>query len=721
MLAACSSDPDEAGVGDADDGGDTAGDTAESDTPDDVPVEDAVDDTGEPPETRPTLEDIEAYCGPDFADVESRIDTALSELTLEQKAGLMHGNFPIALDGTWSTDGIDELDIPGFEMLDGPRGLSRFSDRTGTAFPVAMARGATWNPALEREVGAVVGSELRLAGADTLLAPTVNILRHPRWGRAQETYGEDPLHMGIMGEALVLGAQEHVMAVVKHYAANSIEDTRLEVNVVVSERTLREIYLPHFRRIVDAGVAGVMSAYNQVNGEWASEQDHLLGDVLRGEWGFAGFVVSDFLWGTHDTASALDAGLDVEMPEAEIYGEPVEVGVLRRELDEALVDAAVRRILRAQWCFRESTSEPTIDEIESEEALALARRVAREGMVLLENRGDALPIDRSAAPTIALVGTLVDEENTGDRGSSHVESTDVVTMLEGLTEAAGDATIVHVEGDLSADDDRTAVESADVVVAIVGYSEDEEGEGQIAAGDREILSLPADDVGIINAAAALNDRVITVIVGGSSVTMDGWRDEVEAIVMAWYAGAQGGHALAELLYGEANFSGRLPISFAARDEDLPPFDNESLEVDYGYFHGYRHLQNEGSAPLYPFGYGIGYAPFSHANATAELDGEVIRASVDVTNDGSVSGVEVVQLYVGAPGGAVERAPRDLRGFERVELDAGDTATVAFELALDEVRYFDEGSMGWVLEGGDYRIELGANVEATQLAGTVTVP
>ena len=717
-LVGCSDDAQQA---------EPSGDAGSDDILDEMDLGDGDGDAADPDTADTAVEpadpaDLESYCGPDFADVEARIGQAIAAMTLEQKVSLMHGVFALPIDGTWSTEGIEDLDIPGFDMLDGPRGLSRFSEVSGTAFPVAMARGATWDPDLEQEVGQAIGAELREFGADTLLAPTVNILRHPRWGRAQETYGEDPLHMGVMGTQFVLGAQAHVMAVVKHYAANSIEDTRLEVNVNVSERTLREIYLPHFKMIVQGGqVAGVMSSYNQINGLWGSEQTHLLGDVLREEWAFAGFVVSDFTWGTHDTVAALEAGLDVEMQFANVYGRRLVTAVGAGDVDESLVDLAVRRIVRAQWCFRERTVAPDIDELEAPETLALARRVAVRAMVLLENGEDALPIDRTSAPTIAVIGSLAAESNTGDRGSSHVRSSRVVTMLEGLEAAAGDATIVHVPGDLSAPADRDTITAADVVVAVVGYSEDEEGEGQIAAGDRESLALPADDVAVLDEATGLNDRVIAVVVGGSSFTTDGWGDEVEALVMSWYAGAEGGNALGELLYGESNFSGRLPISFAARDEDHPPFDNVSTEVDYGYFHGYRHLQNEDVAALYPFGFGLGYSEFDYDDLAVTRDGDSISVAVDVSNTGTVDGIETVQVYVQSPGAAVERAPRDLRGFVQVTVAAGATERVEIEIPVDSLRYFDEDADSWSLEPGEYVVEVGPNVRDLDVSEALTLP
>ncbi len=668
----------------------------------------------------PARERFRAWCGETGDDVIDRVDALVEELPLWEKASLMHGSFPVPLDGTWQTTAYPDLGIPGFHMLDGPRGLSRFSGEEGTAFPVAMARGATWDPALEGRVGRMIGAELRVVGADTLLAPTVNILRHPRWGRAQETYGEDPHHMGALGTAFVLGAQEHVMAVVKHYAANSIENTRLEVDVNVDERTLREIYLPHFRRIVTEGrVAGVMTAYNQVNGEWASEQRHLIQQILRSEWGFEGFTVSDFLWGTHDTIPALQAGLDVEMPSTVIYGMPVVNAVEAGDAEEAWVNAAARRILRAQLCHVDARRDPEITEPESDEALALAEEVARRAMVLLENREEALPIDRDAAPNIVVVGTLADDPNTGDEGSSDVRSTEVTTMLEGLVADAGSATVTRIEGDLSATEDQDAVAAADVVIAVVGYSEDEEGEGQIAAGDRVSLALPSDDIAIMNAAAALNDRVVAVVIAGSSFITDGWGDAVEAIVVAWYAGARGGDALAGLLYGEDNFSGRLPISFAARDEDLPPFDNVSLEVEYGYFHGYRHLQNEGTAPLYPFGFGLSYTDVSYEALRVNDRGETIEVEVDLENPGDRAAIETVQVYVGNPEGPDARAPRDLRGFAQVTVPAGGEATATITIREEDLRRFDADVNAWRLDAGMYRVEVGPNVETLPLEATVT--
>lgn len=682
---------------------------AEADAVLDAETDLAIDaDTGTPVD--PSLE---AYCGADFAEVEARIDAALAELTLAEKAALMHGETALPLTGAWTTPGVERLGVPGFRMLDGPRGLSRFAGTEGTAFPVPMARGATWDPELEERVGRAIGAELRVVGADVLLAPTVNVLRHPRWGRAQETYGEDPYLLGVLGGAFVRGAQDHVMAVVKHYAVNSIEDTRLEVDVTVDEQTLREVYLPHFRTIVqDAQVAGVMTAYNAVNGDWASESAPLVRDILREEWGFHGFTVSDFVWGTHDTAPALEAGLDVEMPAGVIYGSPVVEGVESGAFDEAVIDAAVRRILRAQWCFVESTVEPDVTETESDAALELARLVAVRGAVLLENRDDALPILREDTARVAVVGRLADEENTGDRGSSHVRSSDIVTVREGMEALADAVAIDAVPADTEDFDER--VGTADVVVAVVGYTDADEGEGQVAAGDRRSLALPDEDIALVQQLTALHDRVVVVVIGGSAIITDGWGMESEAIVMAWYPGARGGEAIASLLFGDENFAGRLPVSFAASEADLPPFDNVSTSVTYGPLHGYRLLAETGAVPLYPFGYGLSYTEFAYDGVEASVEGDVLRVSLRVRNVGERAGIATPQVYVSGPD--ADAPPLDLRGFSRVSLAPDESTEVQIDVPLSELRVWRDGS--WTRVPGEYVVSVG--VDALSHVGSVEI-
>jgi beta-glucosidase len=333
---------------------------------------------------------------------------------------MMHGAALFVQDGVWLVEGNDAQNLPGFHMLDGPRGVSSVTGGTATAFPVGMLRGATWDPALEREVGAAIARETRSYGADVVLAPTLNILRHPRWGRAQETYGEDTVHLGAMGVGFIEGAQsERVIATAKHYAANSIEDTRFVVDVTLDERSLREIYLPHFRRaVVDANVGAVMTAYNLVDGLHCDVNPQLLRDILGDDWRFQGFVMSDWVQGTHGDVEAVRAGLDVEMPTGAHFA-GLASAVAEGELDESELDESLRGIMRAQLCFALDTDPavPDPSQRETVEHLALAERVAERGIVLLRNEG-VLPLDRAMLGEIVVAGTSRTSATTAAATSS---------------------------------------------------------------------------------------------------------------------------------------------------------------------------------------------------------------------------------------------------------------------------------------------------------------
>jgi beta-glucosidase len=679
----------------------------------------------------PTPETI-AYCaGHDDAAIEARITALLADLGLREKLAMMHGASIGVVDGTWVVEGNARTGIPGLHMLDGPRGVSSFTRLRATAFPVAAMRGATWDPALEERVGHAMGVEIRSAGADVILAPTMNILRHPRWGRAQETYSEDTMHMGALALAFVRGVQsEGVLASAKHFAANSIEDTRHTVDVEMDERTLREIYLPHFRRVVVEGhVASVMSAYNQVDGLYCDQQAHLLTDILRDEWGFAGFVESDWLRGTHGSVDSVRAGLDIEMP-ALSHFRPLESEVLSGAIDEHELDASVRRILRAQLCFGldalpTRTPGTIVDDPTQRETpahLALAEEVARRGIVLLRNEGSALPID--GVTSIVVLGRNADEENIGDRGSSGVDSTDVVTAIEGLTTRAGSVTVTHVPGTTLDAAAEATVRAADVAIIVTGLDKDDEGEGEIAAGDRESLEIPADDLALIHAVAAVHDRVVVVLEGGGPLLTRSWESEVEAILFAFYPGARGGEAIADVVFGDHAPSGRLPFSVPVAESDLPPFDNVSDTVTYGYFHGYRHLAHEGTAAAYSFGFGLSYTTFAYSNLivstdTVAPDGS-LTVTVTVTNEGTRTAIETVQLYVAAMGSRVERAPEDLRGFAQVELAAGASADVTIPLAAADLAFWDEADSSWEVEAIDYELHVGAHAGDPRLTSILHI-
>lgn len=680
-------------------------------------------DDGYTPEPFTPTEATRAYCGDRDDDaIEARITTLLGQLELFEKIQMMQGTSLQLDDGVWLVKGSERLGIPGLRMLDGPRGVSRFTEKNATAFPVGALRGATWDPALEGLVGAAMARELRSVGGNVLLAPTVNILRHPRWGRGQETYSEDPHHMAEVALGFVGGVQgEGVLSSVKHFAANSIEDTRFDVDVQVDERALREIYLPHFERLVREGrAASIMSAYNSVNGFHCDQQAHLLGDILKGEWQFAGFVESDWIFGTHGDSASVKAGLDIEMPWGSHF-QNLEQAVARGDLTERDIDAAVRRVLRAQLCYGldEATivrDDPT--QRETTAHLELAREVARRGIVLLRNQG-ALPFDPSVQ-SIVVMGRNADVANIGDAGSSNVLPTDVVTALEGLRDRAGQVTITHVPGTTIGNTERQAIQGADAVVIVTGLQATDEGEGLIAAGDRESLDLPAEEAALVTAVAALNDRVVVVLEGGSAFVTSGWDAEVEGLLHAFYPGAQGGRALAELLFGDVMPSGRLPFTMPVAEGDLPAFDNVSLAVTYDQFHGYRKLARDGETARYPFGFGLTYTTFTYSDLaldrTSAGAGDIVNVSVTVTNAGAIAARETVQLYVAPPTG-VERAPFQLGAFAQVEVAAGASRRVTVPLHMSELRVFLDGS--WTLTPGTYTIRVAHHAEDSGLSATIT--
>jgi beta-glucosidase len=658
-------------------------------------------------------------------DIETRVDALVEQMTLEEKVAQMSGDTELTADYgrmLWNVPGVERLGVPPFGMSDGPRGVGVHDG--STAFPVGMARGATWNPGLEREVGAAMGRELRAIGGNVLLAPTINNLRHPSWGRSQETYGEDVHVLSKMGVAFVRGVQEYVLANPKHYAANSIEDTRFKVDVSVDERTLREIYLRHFRAVVHEGeAASIMSAYNMVNGQFCGENVVLLREILKEEWGFDGFVLSDFVLGTHPDSAR--NGLDLEMPFAREF-----VGLIDQvrsgDLPEELVDDAVRRMVRKKLQYRLDEPSP-VDEsvIASEEHLQLAQDAAREGSVLLKNESSALPLDAAELGRIAVVGVLADTPNIGDDGSSAVRPAFVVTTLEGIEEAVGSEVIIdHIGSDTLGAEDLATLEAADAVVVVTGLSAEDEGEGSIGAGDRLDLGLTTERVQLIRDAAAANDRTIVVLQGGGAITMGDWLPDADAVLMTWYPGQMGGHATAELLFGDASPSGKLPISFPKSLDQLPGFDNESLAVTYEYFHGYRYLDRNGATPELPFGFGLSYTTFAIDNLELSQSiaqaGDKVRIRVDVTNTGSMAGSEVVQAYVTYPGSRVERAELELKGFAKVFVEPGATVTAEIDLAVNDLAYYDVESAAWVLEGLEHAIHLGTSSRDLPLSAMLTV-
>jgi beta-glucosidase len=686
----------------------------------------------------------------------------VARMTLDEKIDQMTGSgiapmtLALLLRGTMApvySGANDRLGIPPVAFTDGPRGVTIGH---ATAFPVAIARAATWDLDLQRRVGDAIGREARAQGANYWGGLCLNLVRHPSMGRAQETFGEDPWLTGEMGVAILEGVQRHnVMACAKHFALNSMETARFKVDVQIDERTLHEVYLPHFRKAVEHDVATFMSAYNKVRGEWCGESRHLLTDVLRDQWGFKGYVTSDWMWGLYDGAKGVHAGLDIEMPAGKLYGANLKALVDRGDVPRAEVDESVRRIVRTklQYLTRADPEAYPSSVVASAAHAALAREAAEKGMVLLKNEDAVLPLDRSKTKRLAVVGHLADAPNMGDRGSSNVSPPYFTSALEGLREYLGPgATIRHAEGSDLAEVGRMARES-DAVVVVAGARWDEVGEYvsddegmrpsgpaqkrplrvklpllhpiEMSGGDYVPLALKARDVRVIQAACQASPRCVVVLVGGSVYTMEEWRHAVPSILMAWYFGMEGGHALARVLFGDVNPSGRMPLTTPSSEEQLPFFDEFADGIEYGPYHGYTLLDRTGEEPAFPFGHGLSYTTYAFSNLEVltprvPADGTV-EVTVDVTNTGARAGEAVVQLYVGFEGSRIERPVKLLRGFAKVALAPGETMTVPLRVAAKDLAWYDVATGSWTVEPMTYGILVGASARrADLLAASVTV-
>ena len=666
--------------------------------------------------------------------------SVVAGLTPEERLWCLDGDAPtwaglrfLGEDGyhlaTFGAAKVDRVGIPGVAFSDGPRGAVVGN---GTAYPVTMARGATWDPELEERIGEAIGRELRAIGADLTGAVCVNLLRHPAWGRAQETYGEDPFHVGELGAALTRGLQRHVMACMKHFACNSMENARFSVDIEVDEVALHEVYLPHFKRIVDEGVASVMSAYNSVNGEWAGQSPALLTDILRGEWGFDGFVISDWIFGLRDAATSLSAGLDIEMPYRMVRQQHLPAALERGDASWGDVDAAAQRIVATLLRFDAvlSADAPSLDVLGAPEHRALAREVAGRSALLLRNElvGDAPALPLTVGSRVAVLGRLADTVNLGDGGSSDVWDLDCETVRDGLADvfeltddpATAAAAVVVVgctyldEGEYIGETDASLPamfppeDEAEVVERFERSIADlppttkpermaDRPRGFGTGGDRTSLRLSDADVELIREVAAVNDRAIVVIQAGSAIVMTEWVDSVAAVVQAWYGGSRAGSGLADVLTGAVNPSARLPFSVPVDEADLPDFDRDATSFRYDRWHGWWHLQRSGCAPAFPFGFGLSYTTFEILDTAAEVrdDGAIVVTGA-VRNTGDREGTDVVQVYADLPD---VDAPDRLVGFTRAEVPAGGETVFTIEVAPDRLATRDPQRHEWVSPSG----------------------
>jgi beta-glucosidase len=702
--------------------------------------------------------------------VDKRVADLLGRMTLEEKATLLSGS------GWMESAPIERLGIPAIKMADGPMGVRSWEGSSAitsaanaavkvesTAFPSGVDMAATWDPGLVRREGQAIAQEVKALGRDMILGPTVNINRVPLWGRNFEGYGEDPYLSGRLGTAYVRGVQgEGVIPSLKHFAANNEEFERHRIDAIIDERTLHEIYLPAFKAVVkEADVWTVMSAYNKVNGVHCAESTALLQDILQKEFGFKGFVISD--WGsTYSTVPTINAGMDLEMPggppmvawmanprtqqsgngDGWLTADKVLAAIKEGLVTEARLDVNVSRILRVIFLSGIFDHPHTATgEVDTPAQRAIALQGATEGIVLLKNEGSLLPLDSAKIHSIAVIGPNAAVARTGGGGSSLVRPRSAIAPLDGIRERAASAMQVSyalgvgMEGEDPTKDTpearatllkeaSEAASKADVAVVVVGRYPKLEGEGF----DVKTMDLPAGQDDLIEAVEKANPHTIVVLNTGDPVTMTRWIDHTPALLDMWYGGQEAGHALAAILFGDANPSGKLPVSLPKRFEDSPAYGHypgENLKVDYaeGIYVGYRYYDTKNVEPQFPFGFGLSYTSFEYSDlriSPAKGSNGLWSVNAKIRNTGSRPGAEVAELFVHDGHSKIDRPVHELKGFQRMELKPGETKTVQFTVDRAALSYWSPATKAWTADPGDFEVQLGASSRDIRLRAPLTL-
>lgn len=726
---------------------------------------------------------VDSFASDDGAAMEAQIDSLVNLMTLEEKIGMIHAS------SSFTSGGVERLGIPELVFSDGPHGVRHEHGRgwhaledyddEATYLPVGISLASTWNQDFGYVYGEVLGNEAKERGKNVLLGPGINILRSPLNGRTFEYLSEDPFLTGRMAVGYVQGLQDQgVAANAKHYAANNQETDRHNIDVQVSQRALHEIYFPAFRDVVkDADIWSIMGAYNKINGQYTTHHEYLNNEVLKGKWDFDGVVISDWA-SVKDTREALIYGTDIEMGtellrdfDNPVYEEfymanPALEMIQSGEVDESYVDDKVRRILRLMMRSTALTDHgPGKRNVEEHQQTAL--EIAREGIVLLKNDG-LLPLEKSEITTLAVIGHNATRHFAERGGSSQVRSLYEVTPLEGIQNIAGDEVeIIYAEGyepyydeslfaDIVGDaasqsrENRREVElarsanealrqealelaeRADAVIFVGGWIKGHEGmpwgEGTYDAEARDKLNLKLifGQEELIQDINEANDQTAVVLMGGSNFEMENWLPDTPAYLHAWYPGMEGGTAIAEVLFGDVNPSGRLPMTFANSHEDYPShsigeFPGDGT-VDYAedIFVGYRYFDTHDRDVFFPFGFGLSYTTFEFSDLQLSREGDRVIVESTVTNTGDREGAEVVQVYVHHKNPSVERPIRELKGFDKVHLEPGASATVSIELDERAFMYYHPDELEWTLESGDYEIHVGNSSRDIKLTEAISL-
>ena len=722
---------------------------------------------------------------------DKKINELIAQMTLEEKVNMLHSKTNM------SSAGVERLGIADMSYADGPFGIREEGVPNGfqsagwtldsaTYFPTGSALAATWSEELAYKYGTGMGKEARLRGKDVILGPAVNIQRLPVGGRTYEYLSEDPILSAALSLEYTKGVQDQGTAVcIKHFAVNNQETNRGSVNAILSERTLREIYLKPFERaIIEGGAMSVMPAYNKVNGDYCSENEHLLNEILRGEWGFKGFTVSDW-GGTHSTMGAMLHGLNVQMTGSNYLGQPVIDSIKAGKLTEDLVDEKVRQILRVRYAIEPVPADVANTVMTSQpESQDIARQVAEKSIVLLKNEGKLLPISKDVK-TIAVIGqNAVLKTQSGGMGAG-VKALYEITPLAGIEKRAaqlgievdyapgyknfpgrrwGPAPAVQNPLEASAIDEPAdpflmaeaceAAANADLVIFFGGTNKSIETEGS----DRKNIDLPCGQNELVKALKAVNPNLVTVLISGGPTDLRELEPVSPAIVQGWWNGTEGGTALAEVLFGDIAPSGKLPFTFPAKLEDSPAFAMgnfpdknaggdlfslmyrpdvmkmtreerqkliDSMPKPESHYTeeslvGYRWFDTKKVKPMYAFGHGLSYVTFGYGEMTAKAGKDAVKVSFTLTNEGEMPADEVVQLYVHRVDSQVEWPTKELKAFQRVSLNAGETKTVTLEIPVKDLRYWNEATNAWELEHGKLLLQLGSASDDIRETAEVTI-